>query len=74
LVNRLAAGGYVRRRRGNTDRREVLVSLTVKGDRVLAELSIDHWAELRTQGPLLLKALKKVMQSNNRSRSGKEKN
>jgi DNA-binding MarR family transcriptional regulator len=74
LVNRLAAGGYVRRRRGNTDRREVLVSLTVKGDRVLAELSMDHWAELRTQGPLLLKALKKVMQSNNRSRSGKEKN
>ncbi len=73
LVNRLAAGGYVRRRRGNTDRREVLLSLTAKGDRVLAELSIDHWAELRTQGPVLLKALKKVMQSENRSRSSKER-
>src|SRR5438477_12131136 len=31
LVNRLASGGYVRRRREGPDRREVLLSLTAKG-------------------------------------------
>ena len=33
LVNRLANGGYVRRERGGEDHREVLISLTPKGDR-----------------------------------------
>jgi DNA-binding MarR family transcriptional regulator len=68
LVNRLASRRHVRRRRGNTDRREVLVSLTSKGDRVLGKLSLQHWSELRTQGPALLAALKKVVRSSKRSR------
>src|SRR5580693_4337452 len=38
LVNRLAAGGYVRRHRGGDDRREVLLSLTSKGERILRKL------------------------------------
>ena len=63
LVNRLGSGGYVRRRRGDFDRREVFLSLTAKGDRVLSELSLHHRSELRTQGPVLLSALKKVIQS-----------
>ena len=50
LVNRLAAGGYVRRHRGGEDRREVLLSLTAKGERVLRELSLHHKAELRMRG------------------------
>src|SRR5690349_13644789 len=33
LVNRLAARGYVRRSRGDDDRREVLLSLTAKGEK-----------------------------------------
>jgi DNA-binding MarR family transcriptional regulator len=63
LVNRLAAGGYVRRHRGGEDRREVLLSLTPKGENVLRELSLHHKAELRTQGPALVAALKRAMQT-----------
>ncbi len=63
LVNRLASGGFVRRHRGDFDRREVFLSLTAKGDRVLQELSLHHWSELRTQGPVLLSALEQVIQS-----------
>jgi DNA-binding MarR family transcriptional regulator len=59
LVNRLAAGGYVHRERGEKDRREVLLSLTPKGEKILKELSLHHRAELRTQGPILIAALKR---------------
>jgi DNA-binding MarR family transcriptional regulator len=62
LVNRLARGGYVRRKRGQQDRREVLLELTAKGEKVLRELSLHHRAELRTQGRALVAALKRAMQ------------
>jgi DNA-binding MarR family transcriptional regulator len=61
LVNRLSAGGYVRRRRGGDDRREVLLVLMPKGERVLRDLSIHHREELRQQGPKLVRALKTAM-------------
>src|SRR6202049_1381512 len=63
LVNRLAAGGYVRRHRGGEDRREVLLSLTPKGEKILRELSLHHQAELRLRGPALVAALKRAMQT-----------
>lgn len=66
LVNRLAGGGYVRRQRAGDDRREVLLSLTPKGEKVLRELSLHHKAELRMQGPALVNALRRAM------RTGKE--
>ncbi len=66
LVNRLAAGGYVLRQRGGEDRREVLLSLTVKGEKVLRELSLHHRAELRLRGPALVAALKRAMQAGSR--------
>src|ERR1700688_4273479 len=46
LVNRLVAGGYVRRTRGGQDRREVLLELTLRGERLLSELSLHHQEEL----------------------------
>jgi len=61
LVNRLAAKGYVHRERGYPDRREVLLTLTPKGERTLRELSLHHRAELRTQGPILIAALKRAI-------------
>src|ERR1019366_1622659 len=61
LVNRLAAGGYVRRHRGGEDGREVLLALTPKGEKVLKELSIHHRAELRMHGPALIEALRRVI-------------
>jgi DNA-binding MarR family transcriptional regulator len=69
LVNRLSAGGFVRRRRGGEDRREVLLSLTPKGEKVLRELALHHKAELRNAGPGLLRSLKRVLRG-----SGKPSN
>ena len=64
LVNRLAAAGYVRRKRAGAgeDQREVLLALTPKSEKVLRELSLHHRAELRSAGPTLVKALRRAMQ------------
>jgi DNA-binding MarR family transcriptional regulator len=48
LINRLSAGDYIRRQRGGVDRREVLLTLTPKGEKILRALSLHHRAELRT--------------------------
>jgi DNA-binding MarR family transcriptional regulator len=71
LVNRLQSGGFVRRHRSDKDRREVLVALTPKGERVLQQLSLDHGTELRTQGPILVIALKHAMRT--AAKTGKNK-
>src|SRR5579863_2021461 len=60
LINRLEAGGYVRRERGLDDRREVLLALTPKGERVLAELALHHREELKNAAPKLVAALRRV--------------
>ena len=56
LVDRLATHGYVERQKGENDRREVLLTLTPKGERVLRELSLHHRAELRKEGPALFES------------------
>ena len=61
LVNRLEAGGYVRRERATDDRREVLLALTSKGEKVLAELALHHHEELLEAAPELVAALRLVM-------------
>jgi DNA-binding MarR family transcriptional regulator len=61
LSNRLEAGGYVRRERGEGDRREVLLALTPKGDKVLSHLARRHREELLVTGPALLEALQRVV-------------
>jgi DNA-binding MarR family transcriptional regulator len=61
LINRLEAGGYVRRQRAVDDRREVLLELTPKGERVLAELALHHHDELQDAAPALVAALRRVM-------------
>lgn len=53
LVDRLADGGFLKRSTGRGDRRRVTVSLTPKGEAVLAKLSAAHRAELRRMTPLL---------------------
>jgi DNA-binding MarR family transcriptional regulator len=62
LVNRLVAAGYIRRARSGEDRREVWLSLTPKGERVLRQLSLHHRTELRSAGPALVTALRRAMQ------------
>lgn len=61
LVNRLEKRGYVHRTRAQTDRREVLLALTPKGEKVLAELALHHRDELRSAGPGLVSALRRIM-------------
>jgi DNA-binding MarR family transcriptional regulator len=61
LINRLERGGYVRRERAKDDRREVLLALTPKGERVLAELALHHHVELQSAAPTLVSALRRVM-------------
>jgi len=61
LVNRLEAGGFVHRTRARDDRREVLLALTAKGEKVLSELALHHHDELRSAGPELVAALRRIM-------------
>jgi DNA-binding MarR family transcriptional regulator len=68
LINRLERGGYVHRERALDDRREVLLALTPKGERVLAELALHHHEELQNAAPALVSALRRVM------RGGKDGN
>src|ERR1700676_3765564 len=60
LINRLEAGGYVRRVRAQDDRREVLLALTAKGEKVLAELALHHHDELRSAASSLVAALRRL--------------
>jgi DNA-binding MarR family transcriptional regulator len=60
LVDRMAKMKLLRRERSGTDRREVFVQLTARGERVLANLSTVHRKQLEQLGPKLhglLKAL-----------------
>jgi len=61
LVNRLSNAGYVRRHRGGDDRREVLLTLTPRGEKVLRDLSLHHREELGSAGPALVAALRRAM-------------
>ncbi|MGH9734528.1 MAG: MarR family winged helix-turn-helix transcriptional regulator [Candidatus Acidiferrales bacterium] len=60
LSDRLEKKNLIRRSRGETDRREVFLSLTRKGERLLQQLSEMHRNELQTAGPRLLNALQTV--------------
>jgi DNA-binding MarR family transcriptional regulator len=53
LVDRLAALGLAARHPGTRDRRQVFVSLTAAGERLLGRLSSVHRDELRQLGPRL---------------------
>src|SRR6266403_3726127 len=73
LVNRLSAAGYVRRKRDGEDRREVLLALTPKGEKVLQELSLHHRSELRSAGPALVEALRRAMRGTRNSNGSRPK-
>lgn len=63
LVDRLATRGFVTRKRGDEDRRQVIVQLTAKGEKMLRDLSIHHRDELREEGTELVTSLRKLMTS-----------
>lgn len=53
LLDRLADKNLIRRQRNTADRRQVLILLTPKAERLLARLSAAHQRELRRVAPLL---------------------
>jgi DNA-binding MarR family transcriptional regulator len=61
LVDRLARRGLIKRRRSESDRREVLLELSPRGDKLLQEMALRHWAEYREVAPYLVAALKRVI-------------
>ena len=61
LVDRMEARGLVRRVHAGADRRQVLVRLTPRGERILPRLSLAHRAELRSVAPVLLCALEELV-------------
>ncbi len=72
LINRLEARGLVKRERAELDRREVLMALTSKGEKVIAELALHHYERLRTAGPRLVTALQRVQKSGRSATNGDE--
>lgn len=61
LVDRLARKGMVRRRRAQSDRREVIVEITARGETVLRRLALYSLTELRTEGPALATTLTRLI-------------
>lgn len=61
LVGRLVRLKLIARARSDADRREVLLRITAKGERLLKRLSVSHMSELRTMGPALVDALRTVI-------------
>ena len=63
LVDRMEAHGLVRRARGASDRRRVLVRLAPRGHGLLLRLTLAHRAELRSTGPALVRALGQLVRA-----------
>ncbi len=70
LVDRMERAGLVERQRNDQDRREVLVTATAKGERLLRDLSLHHQDELQETGPALATALRRLMARPSKSEDG----
>ena len=62
LADRLVERGAIVRRHGEGDRREVLLELTPVGEKILEKLSAEHWRELQTSGPELVRTLEEIFE------------
>jgi len=61
LVDRLEANGFVRRTRARDDRRNVIVSLLPRGERMLEEVARQRINELRSNGHELVRAIDRLL-------------
>ena len=61
LSNRLEANQLIARSRDGQDRRIVHLRLTLRGEKLLSDLSSAHREELRTAGPRLIAALQEAL-------------
>ena len=65
LVARAEGRGLVERTPGQTDRRQVFVSLTDAGTEALVDLSAAHRRELQTAAPELIRILQRIVDGEN---------
>ena len=63
LVDRMEDRGYVKRLRGREDRRQVLVSLQPRGEKLLEEVVEQRIIELRSNGRALVDAISALLES-----------
>jgi len=61
LASRLEKRGLLRRRRSLQDRREVLLSLTKTGDKMLEQVAHYSFSQLRLEAPALLRTLRRLL-------------
>jgi DNA-binding MarR family transcriptional regulator len=64
LTDRLTAGGLIRRRKDQQDRRRVLLQITARGEAMLRKLSLIHRAQLESVGRDLIAALQDLLENN----------
>jgi DNA-binding MarR family transcriptional regulator len=62
LIDRMESHGYVKRIRGREDRRQVLVSLQPKGERLLERVVEQRITELRANGRALVAAISSLLE------------
>lgn len=63
LIDRMEARGYVKRSRGKEDRRQVLVSLQPRGEKLLEQVVVQRIIELRSNGRALVDAISALLES-----------
>jgi DNA-binding MarR family transcriptional regulator len=63
LIDRMEAHGFVRRTRGREDRRQVLVSLQPRGEKLLEKVVAQRIVELRSHGHALVESIGKLLES-----------
>jgi DNA-binding MarR family transcriptional regulator len=68
LVDRLERRQFLRRERSRTDRRQVILHLTSRGERILTRLAKQRLSELRTTAPALVESLTTVIRSTQENR------
>jgi DNA-binding MarR family transcriptional regulator len=73
LVDRMEARGYVKRSRGREDRRQVLVSLQPRGQKLLEEVVQQRIIELRAHGRTLVETISALLESRTGARTSSKK-
>jgi len=63
LIDRLEAHGLVKRTRGREDRRQVLVALQPRGEKLLEKVVGKRIVELRSHGHALVSAISKLLEA-----------
>jgi DNA-binding MarR family transcriptional regulator len=67
LIDRMEARGYVKRMRGREDRRQVLISLQPRGEKLLEKVVEQRIIELRANGRALVEAISALLEQRGRS-------